>query len=190
MKGHLAAAGLAVAMVVGCRSAPVREAAQPVVFEGTSYDAVWEATLATLQQRFPIHTAYRKGGEILTRFEITYGYFEFWRDLSTSARDRWENTLQTIRRRARARVSRLGSGKVALRLTVEKERRDRARQGARFSFSTSLSIFDPRVNALDRALRDPTAEEWTPLGRDRALEAELIEEIRNRLAAGRPFIGT
>ena len=180
MRRFLIALGL-VAALAGCRSARVAALQQPVTLEGVSYDAAWNAAVETLEAHFPVYTSRKKSGEILTEFEITYGQFEFWRDNSASARDRWENTVQTIRRRAHAQLSRVSDTETSLELVVEKERRDRARQGARFSFATFASIFDPKVNALDRRLREPTSEEWAPLGRDRLMEALLIEEIRRRL---------
>lgn len=184
MKRILVGLGLMTALA-GCRSAGAVSTPEPLVFRATPYDAVWEATRATLEAHFPIYTALKQKGEIETTFEITYGQFEFWRDNSAGERDQWENTVQTIRRRARAEVARDTGDVVRVKVQVEKERRDRARQGARFSFAYSASIFDPTVNALDRGLRDPTSPEWTPLGRDPAFEALLLDEVRTRLGGGK-----
>ena len=171
-----------VAAVAGCRSAQVVSLEQPVALSGVSYDDAWDAAMATLKDHFTIYTARKKSGDILTQFEITYGQFEFWRDLSVNRRDRWENTVQTIRRRARAQVQRISDTETKVDLVVEKERRDRAREGARFSFARSTSIFDPEVSGLDKRLRDPTADDWTPLGRDPRFEAYLLDQIRKRLS--------
>jgi len=170
-----------VGLFAGCRSVRVLSTDQPVIFSGVSYDEAWEATLSALEEHFPIYTARKQSGDILTQFEITYGLFEFWRDPSLTPRDRWENTVQTIRRRARATVVAVSDSDVKVSLAVEKERRDRAREGARFSFASSASIFDPRVSALDRQLRDPTAEEWAALGRDTRFEAYLLDKIKKRV---------
>jgi len=172
-----------VAAAAGCRSAEVVSVGQPVALSGVSYDDAWDAAMATLKDHFTIYTARKKSGDILTQFEITYGHFEFWRDHSASRRDRWENTVHTVRRRVRAQVQRISDTEATVDLVVEKERRDRAREGARFSFARSASIFDPEVSALDKRLRDPTADDWTPLGRDTRFEAYLLDQIKKRLSA-------
>ena len=179
MKRTLVLVGM-LAVAAGCRNRQVAPVEQPIVLQAT-FDEVYKATMETLKDHFEIYTAYERGGDILTQFQITYGQFEFWRDNSATRRDLWENTVQTIRRRAHAQVARGAGGAVLLTLTVDKERRDRAREGARFSFSQSASIFNPSVNALDRGLRDPTSPEWQTLGRDEHFEAYLVEEVRKRL---------
>lgn len=170
------------AAAAGCRSAAVTPVEQPLVVRGATFEQVYQATRATLAEEFDIYTAHQPSGDIRTRFRVTYGYFEPWRDLAQTRRDRAENTVQTIRRRASAEVVRLEPDIIGVRLAVEKERRDRAREGAAFSFAQAASIFDPEVNLLDRGLRDPTAPEWQPLGRDRALEAVLLERLCDRVA--------
>lgn len=174
----LAAAGL----LAGCaaRDVPVLPVEQPVTFEKTSYDEVWAATVAVLKEHFPIYTARKASGDVQTKFEITYGEFEPWRDNAVTRRDHWENTVHTVRRRARADLKRTTTG-VQLTVTVEKERRDRAREGARFSFADSGSIFDPAIGARDERLRDPTSDDWQALGRDTQFEYYLLGQIRTRL---------
>ena len=170
-----------VGVLAGCRSAGFLPTDRPVVLSGVSYDDAWEATLTTLKGHFPIYTARKQSGDILTQYEITYGLFEFWRDNGLTPRDRWENTLQTVRRRVRVTVVAVSDTEVKIDLVVEKERRDRAREGARFSFARSASVFNPKVNALDRDLRDPTSPEWASLGRDTRFEDYLLDTIKTRV---------
>ena len=90
--------------------------------------------------------------------------------------------VDAVRGEIREMVQRISDTEVKVDLVVEKERRDRAREGARFSFARSASIFDPEVSGLDKRLRDPTADDWTPLGRDTRFEAYLLGQIKKRLS--------
>ena len=108
-----------------------------IVMPAFNNQKMLDRSLTTLKAHFPIYTARKQSGDILTQYEITYGLFEFWRDNGLTPRDRWENTLQTVRRRVRVTVVALSDTEVKIDLVVEKERRDRAREGARFSFARS-----------------------------------------------------
>jgi hypothetical protein len=94
----------------------------------------------------------------------------------------WESTLQTIRRRATLRIEPGGNGYVVF-VQVLKEledlpRPERATAGAA-TFRSDNSL--PGLGSVDVS-RTELSDAWIPMGRDLALEQQLLAEIKGRLA--------
>lgn len=95
--------------------------------------------------------------------------------------NRWESTFQTIRRRATLRIIPDQSGYL-VDVAVEKELEDlpqpeRATAGMA-SFRNDGSLTSVRDDVVSRTRLSPY---WVPLGRDPALEQQMLREIQERL---------
>lgn len=120
-------------------------------------------------------------GRIETAYKIGSTLLEPWRGDSTAGYQRWHSTLQTIRRRAIARVIPTTGGYL-VELTVEKELEDLNRP----EFSTvgqSAERHDGtpvRIERLDT--QNTSTLGWIPLERDCDLEKRILSSLRDRLA--------
>jgi hypothetical protein len=96
--------------------------------------------------------------------------------------NRWESTLQTIRRRAIVRVT-PDAGGYLVGIEVQKELEDLPRPEQATAGASTLRT-DGSLPPRDTYDISRTRESlvWIPLGRDPALEQEMLEEIRVRLA--------
>jgi hypothetical protein len=175
-----------------------------VIVPVTNRDAAWDQIVDVVDDYFQIQAEDRVKvvGDMLTpgridTFPVTGAtIFEPWRRDSANAYERWESTLQSIQRRAFVRVDPTpGENTYVVDVTVLKELEDVPRPtmatagAATFRFDTSMqrdTEFDPDPMrapgdpARPVGPRSPTAG-WIPLGRDTALEQEMLAKIRTRL---------
>lgn len=108
--------------------------------------------------------------------------FEPWRWDSTPGFERWHSTLQSVRRRAKVRVQPQG-GTYLVAVIVEKalEDVDRPAQGTPGS---AVPRHDGSLLRLqDQVGRQSKTLGWIPMGRDLALEQEILRELNARLFA-------
>ena len=168
----------------------------------TNRDWAWDQIVDVVDDYFKVAQEDRVKvvGDVMTEgridtFPVTGAtIFEPWRRDSANMYERWESTLQSIQRRASIRVIPDMNGYL-VDVSVWKELEDvpkpiHASAGAAtFRYDTSLqrdTEFDPDPNRIpgDPARpvgpRTPTAG-WIYLGRDPALEQEMLAKIRTRL---------
>jgi hypothetical protein len=170
----------------------------------TNRDYAWDQIVDVVDDYFKIAQEDRVKivGDVVTEgridtFPVTGAtIFEPWRRDSVNLSERWESTLQSIQRRASIRVIPDERGYV-VDVSVWKELEDVPKPimasagAATFRYDTSLqrdTEFDPDPNRIpgDPARpvgpRTPTAG-WIYLGRDPALEQEMLAKIRLKLCA-------
>jgi hypothetical protein len=134
----------------------------------------------------------RQVGEVLTEGRIdTFPrtgatVLEPWRKDSVGRFQRWEATLQTIRRRAQARVI-PSAGGFLVEVIVEKEQEALDRPEHATAASAGLRLGEtidnqPRVSLTD----DPHTLGWVPLGRDVILEQAILMELTRRIGTAQP----
>lgn len=164
----------------------------PLLIRAANSDAAWESIADVLTLYFPIQSEQRvqNVGGVLTegRFETPWQtgatVFEPWRNDSVGPFNRWQSTLQTIRRRATVRVIPAAGGyEVGVRVAKQLEdlpRPERASSGAA-SLRNDASLPVDRLNPVDRVLLSPR---WIDIGRDEPLEQEMLRRFREKLAAG------
>ncbi len=168
----------------------------------TNPDWAWDQIVDVVDDYFQIASEDRvkQVADVMTEgridtFPVTGAtIFEPWRKDSANLHERWECTLQSIQRRASVRVIPDATGYL-VDVSVWKELEDvpkpiHANTGAAtFRYDTSLqrdTEFDPDPNRIpgDPARpvgpRTPTAG-WIYLGRDPALEQEMLAKIRAKL---------
>jgi hypothetical protein len=97
--------------------------------------------------------------------------------------NRWESTLQTIRRRATVRVIPDATGYV-VDVTVEKDLEDLAKP----QFSTAGAAVFRNDDSLPSSFSEPVsntqlATQWILIGRDPPLEQKILADIQARLTA-------
>jgi hypothetical protein len=129
--------------------------------------------------------------------------FEPWRKDSANLYERWESTLQSIRRRADIRVTPVDQGYlVDVAVWKQLEAVDRpihaSAGAATFRYDTSLNRdteFDADPNRIPGDPARPIGPRagnsgWIDLGRDMALEQEMLAKIASRLGGvAAPGIG-
>lgn len=164
----------------------------PLYVRATNPDAAWEAIARETSRYFPIRTEERvtQQGSMLTegRIETRWGtgstIFEPWRRDSVGSFNRWQSTLQTIRRRSIVRVIPAAGGyEIDMRVDKQLEdlnRPERASAGAA-SIRNDSALPTDRVTPVD-SIRD--SGRWIDIGRDEALEQRMLKRLAARFAAG------
>jgi hypothetical protein len=180
--------------------APPQPIAQnPLLVPVTDGNYVFEQVVDVVDDFFQIAREERvkQVGDILTEGRIdtlpstSPTVLEPWKADSATGYDRLENTLQSIRRTAAVRVIPTQGGYL-VDVDVEKELEDyvdpkRGSKGtAVFQHATTL---DRNVDTL---VNEQPTRQWIKLGRDPALEYQILAELQVRLAEagaaqGRPL---
>ena len=160
----------------------------PTLVPTTDYDRLWDTIVDVVDDDFQIVREERPRvvgdvqteGRLETRPLIGATVLEPWRDDSVTGYDRWESTLQTIRRRLMVRMAPT-SGGYQVHVTVLKEREHlRQPEGA----TTSAAIF--RNDSSQRRFStpidiQPLEQGWIPLGNDPSLEQRMIAKLQARM---------
>lgn len=156
-----------------------------------NHDYAWDQIVDVVSDFFPIQREQRvlltsemwTEGKIETPYQSGATIFEPHRSDTVGAFNRWQSTLQTIRRRAIVRVIPEADGYL-IDLRVDKELEDlpqpeRATAGAA-TFRTDNSLSSRgRDEEISRIRYSPA---WIALGRDVPLEQKMLAAIRDRMA--------
>jgi hypothetical protein len=160
----------------------------PVLLPVNDRDFLWNQLVDTIDDYFIIQREERNQvvgdtlteGRITTRPQTGSTLLEPWRSDSTAGYERLLSTVQSIRRQATIRVIPQPTGySVEIVVVKELEVLDRPEfatvGGATRRHDGSL------VEGAQRNQRGPVTLGWTPIGRDTALEQELLGQLRDRL---------
>lgn len=172
---------------------PIQATPQNTTFvPQTNRDAVWDQVVDVVDDYFRIEREQRVRlvGNVLTEGRIdTFPQdgatvFEPHLRDSVGRYNRWESTLQTIRRQATVRVIPAEGGYI-VEVSVEKELEDlpkpeRATAGAATFRSDTGLRSDTR---LEQASHEKAPRRWIPKGRDVALEQTMLSAINARLGS-------
>jgi len=121
-------------------------------------------------------------GRIDTFPQIGATWLEPHRPDSVGRENRWESTLQTIRRRAVLRVI-PEQGGYLVEVVVHKELEDLPRPEHSIASSSTFRHDNSLESRLSEGvLRTRLSKSWLPLGRDPAIEQQMLAEIRARVA--------
>jgi len=164
----------------------------PVPVAVMDRDYVWNQVVDVVDDYFRISKEDRvqQVGDLLTEGRIdTYPrsastIFEPWNKDSVTAYDRWEATLQSLRRTALVRVIPSPEGfLIDVQVYKELENLSRPETGAT-SYSNSGALRND--NSLKRVTNplggQPQTLGWIPKGRDTLLEQTILADIQSRLA--------
>ncbi len=196
MGRRLRLAWVACTLAAGCATAPpldnpvavhhsASEIENPVLVSpgaptAASYHEVFEKTIDVLDDYFELLPPNPYDGRIVTKPRIAPGFEQFWKAGNPDHRNRLLATTQTVRQSATAEIRAGDRGGYLVYIVVEKELEDldrpsQARTGAAIFLDTpsvdrQLEVVGPQA---------PTAQGWYKIGRDFALEQQILRRIRN-----------
>ena len=189
---------LALALAAGCISGPglVDNAAPPVpiyydnplLIVQADPQQLWEAVADVIDDHFRIEREEPvrvlggtvTEGRLETFPEVGSTIFEPWRSDSADAYEKWESTLQSIRRYAHARVI-PSQGGFLVDIAVYKQLED-VLQPAHASAGSATFRNDGTLNRVSSLFGEQDVNKgWITLGRDRALEQDLLRDIQERM---------
>jgi hypothetical protein len=154
----------------------------PLIVPSGDFETVWNASVVAVDQYFDISTEDRIQRKIVTQTKSGATLLEPWDGDSVDFYERFESTLQTIRRFAIVTVEPAPSGQGwAVRVEVRKELEDLAqpdRQSAgRAVFNNTFPL--NRTREVVGPVAAPAY--WIPRGRDPKLEQVILAKIKMSL---------
>ena len=168
---------------------PPAAAQNPMIVPVTNHEVAWREIVDVVDDYFRIarEKQVQNFGGVWTEGQIeTYPQggatlVEPHRRDSVGRFNRWESTLQTIRRTAMARVVPTGGGYM-IEMIVEKELEDLPRPEHATAGAATYRSDDSLPSDLTKPVsQSELSASWIPLGRDPALEQQMLADIRARL---------
>jgi len=158
---------------------PVAE--NPLAVPSTDFDTVWNKTVAVVNKYFDIASENRLSRTIVTQPKIGATLLEPWSPDSVSFTDRFESTLQTMRRFAIIKIEPAASGGYLVKVEVRKELEDLIKPD-RMAAGRAVFNNDFPVNRSREIIGPvPTPIGWIPRGRDPNLEQAILAGLRDAL---------
>ena len=158
---------------------PVAE--NPLVVPSTDFDTVWNKTVAVVDKYFDIASENRLSRTIVTQPRIGATLLEPWSGDSVSFTDRFESTLQTMRRFAIIKIEPAPSGGYLVKVEVRKELEDMVKPD-RMAAGRAVFNNDFPVNRTREIVGPvPAPVGWIPRGRDANLEQAILAGVRDAL---------
>jgi len=161
--------------------APRPVAENPLVVPSTDFDTVWNKTVAVVDKYFDIASENRLSRTIVTQPRIGATLLEPWSLDSVSFTDRFESTLQTMRRFAIIKIEPAPSGGYLVKVEVRKELEDLIKPD-RMAAGRAVFNNDFPVNRTREIIGPvPAPIGWIPRGRDPNLEQAILAGVRDAL---------
>ncbi len=158
---------------------PVAE--NPLVVPSNDFDKVWNKTVEVVDKYFDIASENRLSRTIVTQPRIGATLLEPWSPDSISLTDRFESTLQTIRRFAIIKVEPAPSGGYLVKVEVRKELEDLIKPD-RMAAGRAVFNNDFPVNRTREIVGPvPAPVGWIPRGRDPNVEQAILAGVRDGL---------
>jgi hypothetical protein len=168
---------------------PKTRLANPIQVNTLDSEFLWNQTVDTVDDYFQIKSEQRPTRDELQWFEgrletypqIGATYFEPWRKDALEGYQRWQSTLQTMRRTATIRVIPAKDGfSVAVEVIKEIEDVDRSQYS---SEGTAVARHDGTIVRTDNALiGQPNNLGWIRQENDYELEQRILREILGRVS--------
>lgn len=161
----------------------------PLTVQGVNPEFLWEQLADMTDDYFSIASEQRvqnlggllTEGKIETRYLPGATYLEPWQLDSSSTEERLLATLQSIRRRATIRVVPT-NGAFQVHLVVDRDLEDVDQSASSLPGSSVPRHDGSLMRMLDTPEKGPQTLGWIPLGRDYALEQEMLRELNSRIA--------
>ena len=151
----------------------------PLILAGGHPDLVWERLISVVNDyRFEIARESRLEGVVDTHYRTGAGIFEPWHRDAVGLENRLEGTLQSIRRKAILTVRPTRPGGWAINVQVHKELEDVNGLVARSPGGATFHDSEPLERDLNQVVGQSGPSGWIPLGRDHALEKDMLASIR------------
>jgi hypothetical protein len=160
---------------------PGPPAANPLIVPTADFETIWKESVAVLDEYFDIASENRLSRMIVTQPVIGATLLEPWRTDSVDLGDRFESTIQTIRRHGRVTINPAPGGGFLVKVEVFKELEDMAKPD-RQAMGRAVFLNDFPVSRTYEVVGPiPLPLQWIPKGRDPKLEQIIVDRIRNRL---------
>jgi hypothetical protein len=160
---------------------PTPVAANPLVVPTTDFENLWNKTIAVVDKYFDIESENRLSRTIKTQPQMGATIIEPWALDSVTVEDRFESSLQTIRRVAIIHIDPAPTGGFLVKVEVDKFLEDMAKPvtqpAGRAAFTNDFPI--NRVREIVGPVPAPLG--WIKKDRDRNLEQAILAGIRNEL---------
>jgi hypothetical protein len=170
----------------GCTSValwlmPGPAATNPLVVPSSDFETVWKGCVAVVDEYFDIASENRLSGTIFTQPRVGATLLEPWNGDSVGLKDRFESTIQTIRRYSRITVTPAPSGGYVVKVEVFKELEDMAKPDRQAAGRAVFNNDFPINRTFEIVGPVPLPLQWIPRGRDAKLEQVIVERLRLRL---------
>jgi hypothetical protein len=153
----------------------------PLIVPSSDFDAVWNKTVAVVNQYFPIASENRLAGTIRTESPLTGTLIEPWSPDSATLYDRFEATLQTTRKFAVVHIDPAPTGGYLVKVEVTKELEDMAKPD-RQAAGRAVFYNEFPVNRTREIVGPvPAPLGWIRQGRDPNLEQAILAGIHDAL---------
>ena len=165
----------------GCvaNSLPMQE--NPLRISAGSYDILWEKTIDVIDDYFVIAEESRTDGKIIALPKVGATLLEPWHHDAVNFEERLEGTFQTIRRQAVIQISASATG-YSLDIKIRKEVEDLL-QPERATSGTAMFRSNPELRDKQEVVTENAPDEgWIEVGRDFALEQEILAQLQDRLS--------
>jgi hypothetical protein len=156
-------------------------AANPLVVPSADFETVWNKTVAVVDKYFDIESENRLARTIKTQPQMGATIIEPWALDSPTLEDRFEATLQTLRRVAVIRIDPAPTGGFLVKVEVHKFLEDMVKPD-RQPAGRAVFTNDFPVNRTREIVGPvPAPIGWINRGRDPHLEQVILTGVRNAL---------
>jgi len=183
--GFLACLGILAAVLAGCGK-PQMMQAQPVCIEAISRDKLMQVVEKTLfSMRFEIEKYDAENGVIRTRPLRGGQFFELWRSDNAGGFNAAESNLQSVQRTAELTFQPQQTG-VCMQCQVTAQRLSLPEEPIRGYYSSSALYTASSQSKQQLDVDEDRLEKmrWVDLGRDAALEQEMLKRIQQTISKG------
>ncbi|MGH7200429.1 MAG: hypothetical protein ACREJB_07470, partial [Planctomycetaceae bacterium] len=161
------------------RSGPV---SNPLFVPAANQEAVWERTVDVLHDYpFAIERENKLDGVIATEYKVGSGVLEPWHEESVGAFNRWESTLQSVRRKVLVNIVPTDGGYL-VGVEAHKELEDVTGLVAGTPGGATFQESTPLQRDLDLVVGQSRPSGWIPVGRDLPLEHDLLLRLQDAYA--------
>ncbi len=160
---------------------PPAVAGNPIFVPASNEDQLWERTVDVVHDYFDIARESRmvgsQPGVIETRYKVGSGILEPWQRDSYGLENRFESTVQSMRRMARISVT-PAQGGYLVGIEVYKEIEDLPGVAYNTAGGATFPMSNPLRRDLDLVTGQSSPSGWVSRGRDEVLEAEMLRRMQ------------
>jgi hypothetical protein len=153
----------------------------PLLVPSTDFETLWNKTVAVLDKYFDIESENRLARTIVTQPQMGATLLEPWAYDSATIEDRFEASLQTIRRRAIIQIDPAPTGGYLVRVEVLKWLEDMVKPDRQAAGRAVFNNDFPVNRTREIVGPVPAPIGWINRGRDENLEQAILAGIRDAL---------
>jgi hypothetical protein len=155
--------------------------ANPLIVPSTDFENIWNKTIAVVDKYFDIESENRLARTIKTQPQMAATILEPWALDSATVQDRFEASLQTIRRAAIIHIDPAPTGGFLVKVEVFKFLEDMAKPSSQPAGRAVFTNDFPINRTREIVGPVPSPLGWITKGRDPNLEQTILAGIRDAL---------